>query len=59
MPTDPVEVSELRKAEREAQTSDWRQISALEQIADSLECIRTELANLSSALARVSERKAP
>ena len=57
MSTDPLKVAEVRKIEREAQTSDWRQISALEQIADSLECIRLELAKLSHALEAASERK--
>jgi hypothetical protein len=56
MPTDPRKVTEERKSERESKTSDWRQVSALEQIADTLECIRAELATLTQAVADAPPR---
>jgi hypothetical protein len=56
MPIDPQQVTEERKAERESKTSDWRQVTALEQIADTLECMRVELAALAQAVAMVSPR---
>ena len=50
MPTDPRKIAELRKPEREKQTIVSRQVAALEQIADALECIRIELVSLDHAL---------
>lgn len=49
MPTDPRKIAELRRSEREKQTIEWRQVAALEQIADTLECIRIELVSLGHA----------
>ena len=50
MPIDTRKIAELRKPEREKQTTESRQVAALEQIADTLECIRIELASLGHAL---------
>jgi hypothetical protein len=56
MPTDPRKIAELRKPEREKQTMESRQVAALEQIADTLECIRIELVSLGHALTDARRR---
>jgi hypothetical protein len=56
MPIDARKIAELRKPEREKQTIESRQVAALEQIADALECIRIELVSLGHALSDARRR---
>lgn len=55
-PTDPRNIAELRKPEREKQTIELRKVVALEHIADTLECIRIELVSLGHALSDARRR---
>ncbi len=56
MHADPKDVHEARKAERENLLPQERQRHALEQIADTLESIRAELARLTEAVEKRGKR---
>jgi hypothetical protein len=54
MLADPYKVTAARAPQRQGKNADVRQILALEQIADTLECIRIELAGLSGSMRQKS-----
>ena len=54
MLADPHKITAARAAQRQGKNAEVRQILALEQIADTLECIRIELGGLSGAVRQQS-----
>jgi hypothetical protein len=50
MATDPSEVTQARQAMRDSQSTEERTTLALEQIADTLESMRTEIVALQHAM---------
>ena len=54
MLADPHKVTAARAPQRQGKNAEVRQILALEQIADALECIRIELSGLSGAVRQQS-----
>jgi len=54
MLADPHKVTAARAPQRQGKNAEVRQILALEQIADALECIRIELGGLSGAVRQQS-----
>jgi hypothetical protein len=56
MLADPQKVTAARASQRQGKNAEVRQILALEQIADALECIRIELAGLSGSIGRQQSR---
>ena len=54
MLADPHKITAARAPQRQGKTAEVRQILALEQIADALECIRIEPGGLSGAVRQQS-----
>jgi flagellin-like hook-associated protein FlgL len=50
MATDPQEITQARQALRDGQSSQERTVIALEQIADTLESMRSEIVSLQQAM---------
>jgi hypothetical protein len=56
MAADVMKISEARKGARAENNEQMRQTLAMEQIADTLEAVRLDLQDISTALMRVANR---